>query len=305
MKEKVGVIGAGNIGFGICSNLLKAGFELAVYDIRPEPLEELRKQGAIIASDPANLGRQCQTVFLVLLDYQQNLAVIEGPDGLLENMAAGGCIFLCSTISPSEARDLADRAATQGLKLMDCPVSGGYGGAMAGTLTLMIGGDRSSVNSCLPALEAISKNLYFLSEVGAGATAKVVNNLLVAVHLVATGEALLLAKKSGIDLNLMFNIISKSAGQSWIFDKLAIHMIERDFSSRGVLKILLKDTNIMNDLARGKGLVLPLANLSQQIFQVAINQGLGDEDASAVIKVLEGLADYSLEDNTDDPKVDW
>ena len=127
-----------------------------------------------------------------------------------------------------------------------------------------------------------------------------VNNLLCAVHLVATGEALLLAAKNGINLNLMFDIISQSAGQSWMFENRAKRMTERDFSPKGVLRILLKDTNIINDIARSQDLVLPLTALSQQIFQAAVNQGLGDEDDSAVVKVLEGLANYTLINNTDD-----
>jgi 3-hydroxyisobutyrate dehydrogenase-like beta-hydroxyacid dehydrogenase len=167
---------------------------------------------------------------------------------------------------------------------------------MAGTLTLMIGGDRSMVDENLAALEAIGENIYFLGNVGAGETAKVVNNLLVAVHDVATAEALLLAAKGGIDLNQMSDIISNSAGQSWIFEHRAKRMIERDFSPRGVLRILLKDTRIAHELAQSHGLILPLVTLAQQMFQAGVNQGLRDEDDAAVIKVLEGLAEFTLAD---------
>jgi 3-hydroxyisobutyrate dehydrogenase len=229
-----------------------------------------------------------------VLDYEQNVSVLTGPEGLLENMAPGGCIFICSTISPAQARDLADLAADQGLRLLDCPVSGGQEGAMAGTLSLMIGGDRSAVEEHRGALEAISDNIYHLGNVGAGESAKAVNQLLVAVHNAATAEALLLAAKGGIDLKQMAEIISTSAGQSWIFEHRAMRMIERDFTPRGVLKILLKDTSIVSDMAESHGLILPLATAARQLFQAGVNSGLEDEDDAAVVKVLEALANFSL-----------
>lgn len=295
MSTKVGVIGAGNIGYGICINLLKNGFDLVVYDVRPEPLKLLKEKGATIASNPGDLGNQCKTVFVVVLDYKQNIAVLEGKDGLIENMAPGSLIFTCSTISPSEVKSLGEKAKKNELRLIDCPVSGGFEGAKSGKLTLMIGANKTTVKDNLSALEAISENIYFLNNLGAGAAAKSVNNLLCAIHIIATAEAMLLAAKNKIDLDLIYDIISKSAGQSWIFEHRAKRMASRDFSPRGVLRILLKDTHIMSDLSREHELVLPLTSLSQQIYQAAVNQGLGDEDDSAVIKVLERLAEYSLE----------
>jgi len=294
MGTTVGVVGAGNIGFGICINLLKSGFELFVYDVRSEPLKLLKEKGATIVSNPGDLARQCQTIFLVVLDYEQNLEVLDGNEGIIKNMLPDNVIFICSTISPSEIKNLAKKAYKNELRLIDCPVSGGYEGAISGKLTLMIGAERSSIGDNLAALEAISENIYFLNHLGAGEAAKMVNNLLCAVHLIATAEAMLLAAKSGIDLNLIYDIVSKSAGQSWMFEHRAKRMAERDFSPRGVLKILLKDTHIINDLSHEYNLVLPLVNLSQQIYQTAVNQGFSDEDDSAVIKVLEKLAEYSL-----------
>jgi putative dehydrogenase len=296
VKSRVGVIGAGNIGFGLCRNLLKAGFEVMVYDIRPAPLEKLRELGATIASNPGAAARQCPAVFTIVLDFKQTLGVLQGPEGLLENMQTGGCIFVCSTISPADARHLAGLAANKGLRLLDSPVSGGREGAMAGTLSLMIGGDRSAVEEHRAALEAISANIYCLGDVGAGQAAKAVNQILVAVHNVATAEALLLAARSGIDLKQVFNIISTSAGQSWIFEHRAMRMIERDFTPRGVLKILLKDTSIVQDLGESLGLVLPLASVARQMFQAGVNMGLEDEDDAAVVKVIEALAQFSLAD---------
>ncbi len=296
MSARVGIIGTGNMGFGMSCNLLKAGFELTAHDLRAEPLRALEERGASIAPSPGAVGRQCPVVFSVVMDYPQNLAILEGSDGLLENMSPGGCIFVCSTISPDQIRHLASLATQRRLRLLDCPISGGREGAEAGTLSLMIGGDIKAVEEHRAALEAVSSNIYYVGDVGAGETAKLVNNLLVAVHVVATAEAMLLAGKSGVNLRQMFDIVTSSAGRSWIFEHRALRMVDRDFAARGALRILLKDTGIIMDSASALGLPMPLTSTARQVFQAGVNQGFGDEDDSAVVKVLEGIAEFSLAD---------
>lgn len=294
MGNKVGVVGIGNMGIGIGSNLLKAGFEVMVYDIRPEQLDALREKGADVAPDIPSLAKACRTVFSVLLDYDQNLSVISGSDGLAENMSEGGCIFVCSTISPVQARALAKVADPFGLRLLDSPISGGAEGARAGTLSVMIGGDATAVEENRKALEAIGSNIYHFGDVGAGESAKAINQILVAINNAAVAEAMLLAARSGLDLKEVHNLISNSAGNSWIFQHRAMRMIERDFVPRGVLRILLKDTGIVTDTADDMGLVLPLSNLARQLYQAGVNNGWGDEDDSAVVKVLEQLSQFSV-----------
>ena len=137
MKKEVGVIGIGNMGFGIASNLLKAGFHVFVYDIRPEPVEKLKAKGAVAVSSIREMAKSCPLVFSVLLDYKQNNDILTGPDGLFENMPKGGSVFVCSTISPLQARQLADAANKKGVRLLDAPISGGSIGAEAGTLAIM------------------------------------------------------------------------------------------------------------------------------------------------------------------------
>ena len=136
MEDEIGVIGVGNIGFGISSNLLKSGFKVYVYDVRTEPLEELRKKGAIVADSVSEMARMCPVVFSVLMDYKQNLKVLCGSDGLLANMEKGGHVFVCSTVSPAEVINLSKLAKDFGISLLDAPVSGG-----AGTPVYVIGSD--------------------------------------------------------------------------------------------------------------------------------------------------------------------
>ena len=294
MENNVGVVGVGNMGLGISNNLIKAGFNVIVYDIRPEPLEQLKKKGATVAASLKDLAQQCSIVLSVLLDYDQNLSVIEGSEGLAENMKEDSCIFVCSTISPEQARDLSKIATASGVRLLDCPVSGGPEGANAGTLSLMIGGDANAVSQHRKALEAIGGNIYHFGDVGAGESAKAINQLLVGVNNVAVAEAMLLASKSGLDLKEVVNLISNSAGNSWIFQHRAMRMIERDFEARGILGILLKDTSIVIDAARSLGLVLPITTLVQQLYQAGVNAGIADEDDSSIVKVLEKLSSYSI-----------
>ena len=296
MGKRVGIIGLGNIGFGMACNLLKAGFEVVAYDIRHETVEAVEKKGAAIAANAGAVGRQCSVVLSVVLNYPQNLAVLEGPDGLLQNMPAGGTLFVCSTIAPDQARELADLAAKHHIRLLDSPVSGGREGAEAGTLALMIGGSREALEDHRGVLEAVSGNIYHLGDVGMGETAKAINQVLVAVHDAVTAEALLLAARSGIDLKEMYSIINNSAGGSYMFKWRAMRMIDRDFTPHGVLKILLKDTNIVLNLAESLGLPMPLTSIVRQMFQAGVNQGLGDEDDAAVVKVLEQMAGFSLAD---------
>jgi len=294
MENNVGVVGIGNMGIGIATNLLKADFNVLVYDIRPERLEEMKKKGAVVASSVGELAQACSVVFSVLLDFKQNLSVLEGPEGLLENMKAGSCIFVCSTLAPAQAKELAKLAEKKGIRLLDSPISGGSEGAMAGTLSIMIGGDESAVEENRKALEAVSSNVYHFGDVGSGEAAKSINQVLVAINNAATAEAMLLAAKAGLDLKKVFNLISNSAGNSWIFQHRAMRMIERDFVPRGVLKILLKDTTIVKDAADSLDLVLPLANIAQQLYQAGVNNGWGDDDDSAVVKVLENLSNFSI-----------
>jgi len=296
MAKKVGIVGVGNMGFGMGCNLLKAGYEVVAYDLRPEPLEAMRAKGARIAPDLATVGRECPLVFSVVLDYRQNVGILEGPGGLLESMNPGSAVFVCSTISPDQARDLASRAAQQNVRLLDCPVSGGKSGAEKGTLTLMIGGQREAVEEHRQALEAISSKICHLGDVGMGETAKAVNQALVAIHYVATAEALLLSAKSGLDLKQMMEIIISSEGYSRIFETRGKRMMDREFEPVGVLKVIVKDTGIVLNAADSLNLPMPMTSIARQMFQAGVNQGLGEEGSSAIVKVLEKMAGFSLAD---------
>ena len=220
--------------------------------------------------------------------------MFSGPEGLIENMVEGSCVFVCSTISPEQARTLGKMAEKHRIRFLDAPISGGVEGARAGTLSVMVGGDLSILEEHQSALEAIGSNIYHFGYVGAGESAKAIVQLLVVINNVGVAEALLLAAKSGLNLKKVHNLISNSAGDSWIFQHRANRMMERDFSPRGVLRILLKDVDIVRDAAKSLDLVLPMTNLAGQLYRAGVNAGWGDEDDSAILKVLEKLTNYSI-----------
>ena len=209
-------------------------------------------------------------------------------------MAENSCLFVCSTLAPSQAVGLSKLVEEKGIRFLDSPISGGVEGAVAGTLSIMIGGDEEAVKENRIALEAMSSKIYYFGDVGAGETAKSINQLLLSINYAATAEALLLADKAGLDLRKVFDLITNSAGNSYIFQHRAMRMIERDFVPRGVLRILLKDTTIVTDEAESMNLVLPLAGITRQLYQTGVNNGWGDDDNSAIVKVLEKLANFSI-----------
>jgi putative dehydrogenase len=300
MRKKVGVIGLGNMGMGIASNLLKAGFYVYAYDIRPEPMKELAQRGAIAVANVCEMAGKCPLVFSVLLDYKQNLDNLTGPKGLFENMEEGSSVFICSTLSPEQVKDLAAAASKRGVHLLDAPISGGKIGADAGTLSIMIGGDAKALEDNREALEAIGKHIFHMGGVGAGESAKSINQMLVATNMVAAAEAMLLASRNGINLRKMYDIIKNSDGYSRMFEHRAMRMVERDFKTRGALRILVKDTNIVMESAKAVGIVLPIIGLVGQLFQAGLNAGFGDEDDSAIVKILEKLSCYQLNENKGD-----
>jgi 3-hydroxyisobutyrate dehydrogenase len=291
MKSPVGVIGLGSMGSGIARNLVKAGFEVWVYDVRPEPIQKLVAEGAHAAISPQDLGAKSTFVFTVLLNYSQIQDAVLNAGGVLAGMQPGTTLSFCSTISPAEVRSAGDAAAARGVRFLDSPMSGGVRGAQSGSLTLMIGGDPQVFEAARPVLQAVAKNLYFCGKnLGDGQTVKMINQLLVTVGFIATAEAVVLAEKSGLDLSLVHEAIKNSAGDSWVWrDKLPL-IIARDFATRGALDIQIKDMNVVLETSQRLGVPLLLGALAHQVNLIAQSKGLGREDASAVVKLVEEWA---------------
>jgi L-threonate 2-dehydrogenase len=294
MKARVGVIGLGSMGSGIARNLIKGGFEVWVYDVRPEPIQKLVTEGAHAAASPQDLGAKSTFVFTVLLNFPQIQEAVLGPAGVLGGLQAGTTLSICSTISPAEVQIVGKAANSREVRVLDSPMSGGIRGAQSGSLTLMVGGDQQILEAARPILQAVAKNVYFCGKnLGDGQTVKMINQLLVTVGFIAMGEAVVLAEKSGLDLSLVHEAIKNSAGDSWVWrDKLPL-IINRDFAARGALDIQIKDMNVVLEAGQRLGVPLLLGAAAQQINLIAQSRGLGREDASAVVKLVEEWANLS------------
>jgi len=290
MKKPIGFIGLGNMGMGMAKNILQAGFPLVAYDLQKEPLEKIKALGAEIGQNPKEIAERARITFIVVLNYMQVEQVVFSDMGLREGVTSGDVLVVMSTIAPTEVRSLARTLEEQGVKVLDAPISGGKEGAEAGTLTIMVGGEKAEFERCRNIFEAMGKNIYYLGALGSGVSLKLVNNLLVAVNGLAVAEAMVLGVKAGLDPEMILKAIPQSAGDSWMFRNRAYRMVERDFACRGELDILLKDLTFIMDMGRSLKIPLVLSAVAKEIFQMANCLGYGKEDDAAVVKALEKIA---------------
>jgi 3-hydroxyisobutyrate dehydrogenase len=294
MKEPVGFIGLGNMGLGMAKNLLKAGFPVVGFDIRPEALKQLQESGGHLVKTPLEVAKRARISILVVLNFDQIEDAVLGKTGMKDGMQAGDVVIVSSTIAPSQIRTLGQKLEAIGVQVLDAPISGGKEGAEAGTLSIMVGGQKENYERCLPILQAMGKNIYYLGGLGNGLSLKLVNNLLVAVNNLAVAEAVSLGTKAGLDPKLILEVIPKSAGDSWMFRNRAYRMVDRDFACRGELDILVKDLGYVLEMAKSIKLPLVLSSLAREIYQMASNLGYGKEDDSAVVKAVETMAGFKI-----------
>ena len=290
--NKIGMVGLGVMGHGIARNIMNGGFDMVLYDLRPEAFADLVEDGAQAAESLAQLGEMTDTVLMIVNSYTHCCNVMSG---LLETMR-GGTIINMSTIAVDDAKKLAEMAAEKGVRMMDCPVSGGTAGAKAGTLTVMAGGSDDLFEKYKPLFESFGKNVIHVGkEIGHGQAIKAVNQLLVGVHMCATAEAFTMARKCGLDLKLVYDTICTSAGSSRIFESRGQFLIDRDFSTRSTLQIQLKDTDIACRAADAVGAPMLLGNTARELFKLAVKKYPPNDDSLEVVRIYEELCSLELD----------
>jgi len=290
MDKRIGFIGLGIMGKPMARNLLKAGYALTVHSRGRSAVEALMADGAAGARSPQEVAERSEVVITMVTDTPDVRQVVLGTDGILEGVHAGGVIIDMSTISPTETRELAERARARGVCFLDAPVSGGEGGAIAGTLSIMVGGDEEAFTSCLPILQAMGKNIIYMGGSGTGQLTKLCNQIAVAVANLAMGEALVFAAKAGVDLGKMHQAISGGAAGSWQLSNLAPRIFQRDFAPGFMVKLQQKDLRLVLHEADRLRLALPATSLVHSLFNALETMGAGDEGTQALVKVLEQLA---------------
>ncbi|MHB1134596.1 MAG: NAD(P)-dependent oxidoreductase [Chloroflexota bacterium] len=290
MPQTVGLIGLGNMGLPVGTCLLRRGFPLVVHDLAPERVAALVAAGAQAVGSPAELAAACVVAITLLPGPAEVERVVLGPEGLLGGARPGWIYVDCSSSDPALSRRLAAALAERGAAMLDAPVSGGVAGATAGTLTAMVGGDPDVLARARAVLAAFAPQQFHVGGHGQGHALKIVNQVLVDVGLAAFCEALLLGSKLGLDPRLVYEVIGASAGNSHVFQRNAPRLWARDFAPRWTVDIAGKDLGLAAAAAAANGVPMPLLATTLVAFRQAQAEGLGAEDALAVIKPLERAA---------------
>lgn len=291
---KVGYIGLGLMGKSMARNILKAGFPLVVHNRSRGAVDELVSEGAEPAVSPADVARRVDVVFTNLPDSPDVLKVALGKEGVIEG-AHKGLIFIDnSTIKPDAAREIASRLAEAGVASLDAPVSGGDIGARNGTLTIMVGGSAEALETVMPVLQAVGKTITHIGEPGAGQIAKAANQIMVAAQMVAMGELMIFTQKCGADPRKVIEAIKAGAAQCWTLDVKPQRLFEGNRNPGFKSRMQSKDLGIVMDTARTYGIPLPGTAIANQLFQAMVDNGLGDQDNSSVISIIEMLAGEKL-----------
>jgi 3-hydroxyisobutyrate dehydrogenase-like beta-hydroxyacid dehydrogenase len=294
MAETIGFIGLGAMGGGMARNLLKAGFSLIVNDIDSAKVAALVASGAKSAATPAEVARQAVRTITIVETTAQTEDVILGPNGIIKGAARGHVVAMMSTIDPNAAKRIHDSLRDAGIAMVDAPVSGGSAKATSGELSVIAGGDAATFESCAAMFKAMATNQFHVGSIGQGLALKLVNNLLIQVNTVAIAEAFVMGAKAGLDPQVMYDVIKVSTGASFALDHRVPRMIAGDFKPGGTVDISYKDQELETAFAKSLGVPLLLANVSQQVYQMARAQGLSKEDGASIVKVYERMAGVTL-----------
>ncbi len=293
-KPIIGYIGLGIMGKAMARNILMAGFPLVVHNRSREAVAELVAEGAKEANSPREVAEQVDIVFTNLPDSPDVEMVALGADGVIEGTHAGLIFVDNSTIKPATARKIAEKLGEVGLQCLDAPVSGGDIGAQQGTLAIMVGGPAGALEKVMPVFKAVGKTITHIGDAGAGQVAKCANQIMVAAQMVAMGELLILARKTGTDPRKVVAAIQGGAAQCWALDVKPERLFAGNREPGFKAHMMAKDLGIVLDTAREYGMPLPGTASNTQLFSAMLEMGMAELDNSAVVGVLEQLANVEL-----------
>jgi 3-hydroxyisobutyrate dehydrogenase len=292
---RIGFIGLGNMGGPMARNLLKAGHRVKAFDLQPALTAKAVEAGALAASSPAEAAREVEAVVTMLPAGQHVRTVYLGEGRVLESAAPGTLLIDSSTIDVETARAVGAAAAAVGRPMVDAPVSGGTVGAEAATLTFMVGGPEAAFAAARPILEAMGKTIVHAGETGNGQAAKICNNMILGISMIAVGEAFILAEKLGLDHQKLFDISSKSSGQCWSLTSscpvpgpVPSSPANRDYRPGFTAEMMLKDLRLSQEAAAKAGAVTPLGEAATTLYQRYAETGNGGSDFSGIIRMLRG-----------------
>jgi 2-hydroxy-3-oxopropionate reductase len=293
MKETIGFIGVGIMGVPMTKNLLKAGYKVKAYDIRPEPVERLAAQGAVGCKSIKEVCTGVEVVITMLPDSPDVEKVYLGEGGVIESASPGTILADMSTISPVSAIKVAEAAVEKGCMMLDAPVSGGDVGAREGKLSIMVGGEKYVLDRMMPIFDVLG-TATLCGASGAGQIVKACNQIQVALNFIGMAEALVLGAKAGVDPAVIVKVLSGGYAQTRVMDVRGPRIVERDFAPGFKSKFHYKDLNIIRETGRAYNVPLPAAALAHELFSSMVAKGRGDLDHSGVITILEDLAEVEV-----------
>jgi 3-hydroxyisobutyrate dehydrogenase len=294
---RIGFIGLGNMGGPMAANLIKAGHAVAGFDLAPASLAALTKAGGAAQTNAASAAKPAEVIITMLPAGPHVRQVYMGEGGVLAAAAKGALLIDCSTIDVETARAVSKAAAAQGFDMLDAPVSGGVGGAAAATLTFMVGGSAAGFARARPVLEAMGKTIVHAGEAGNGQAAKICNNMILGISMIAVSEGFALAEKLGLDWQKLFDISSKSSGQCWSMTNycpapgpVPNAPSNRDYQAGFTAEMMLKDLKLAQQAAQATGATTPLGAEAAALYQLLVNSGLAAKDFSVIFRLLRGGA---------------
>lgn len=288
--KNAGLIGLGAMGAGIAATLRDKGYTVNVCDVRPGAALAFAEKGGVAWASPAQVAAACEVVISVVVNAQQTEEVLFGADGAAAAMKPGSVFVMCSTVDPNWSIALEERLNAAGILYIDAPISGGAAKAASGQMTMMSSARPEAYAAADGVLEAMAGKVYRLGDrAGAGSKVKIINQLLAGVHIAAAAEAMALGLREGVPAEALYEVITHSAGNSWMFENRMAHVLAGDYTPLSAVDIFVKDLGLVLDTARASKFPLPLASTAHQMFMQASTAGFAKEDDSAVIKIFPGI----------------
>ena len=295
MAERVGFIGLGIMGMPMARNLMDSGYELTVHNRSPEKAEELGKEGAAVAATPKDVAENSDVVITMLPDSPQVREVVAGEGGVLEGISEGALLIDMSTISPVVTEELAEALQGKGASMLDAPVSGGDVGAIEGTLSIMVGGEQADFRRAKPLFEAVGKTITHVGPAGAGQVTKAANQVVVALTIEAVSEALVLGSAGGVSAEKILEVLGGGLASNKVMEVKREKFLSHTFEPGGKVEFHHKDLGIALAAGREYGVVLPATAVVDQLFEALMTRGRGGWDHSALLSLIEDLAQREIE----------
>jgi len=289
-KTTIGWIGTGVMGSSMCSHLIKKGYKTVVYNRTKRKAKSLIEQGAEWAKTPKDVAANADVIFTLVGFPNDVRQVYFGGDGILEGIQKGDLVVDMTTTEPTLAQEIYQAAKLRGAFSVDAPVSGGDIGAQAGTLSIMVGGDKKAVDSVMPLFKLMGKNIVHQGGAGKGQHAKMCNQIMAASLMIGVCETLLYGYKAGLDLDTMLSSVGKGAAASWMLTNLAPRMVKRDFRPGFYVEHFIKDMGIALEEAKKMNLSLPGLSLVQQLYIATKAEGHGRKGTQALLLALEKIS---------------